>query len=325
MRATISLEAIGQDEYVRDVLPHSFELWHDGRTFERYAGDFRSVASSTYAKRRAFTVGLREGDALVASCKTYDRELRWQSTSLRATGIAAVFTLPAFRGRGYATVMLGALLDAERRAGRDVAYLYSDIHPQYYAKLGFLALPSRLLTMRADALDGRAVGARPVEAADWTGIRRCFESLDRLRPWSLRRTPLVWNWMRSRWIAPSREGTQPVHLVVRRARNVVAYAIGRRALRDDMFVIDDFAFDGEEGRAVLPAVLRAAAGDLRRVGGWLPPAAARDALPRGSVRPRKDAILMIAPLSPLGRTWWAAMREATLASRSDATWAADHV
>lgn len=325
MRSVMCLEAIGADEYVRVVLPHSFALWHDGRSFDRYASDFRIVASSTYAKRRAFTVGLRDGTTLVATCKNYDRELRWEAASLRATGIAAVFTPPELRGRGYATTMLGALLDAERNAGRDVAYLYSDIHPAYYAKLGFVALPSRLLTLRAESLDGSAIGARPVEDADWTGIRRCFEAVDRLRPWSLRRTPLVWNWMRARWIAPSREGTQPVHLVARRARSVVAYAIGRRALRDDTFVIDDFAFDGDEGRALVPALLRMAAGDLRRVGGWLPPAIAREALPRGSVRARKDAVLMIAPLSPLGRAWWARTRDATLASKADATWEADHV
>lgn len=325
LQSAVTLEPIGQDEYVREVLPHSFGLWNNGRAFERYASDFRAVASSTYAKRRAFTLGLRDGGTLVASCKTYDRELRWETTSLRATGIGAVFTPQRLRGRGYATVMLGALLDAERNAGRDIAFLYSDIHPAYYARLGFIELPSRLFSVRSAALDGRAIGAREIDEADWRGIRRCFEAVDRARPWSLRRTPLVWNWMREHWSAPSREGTQPVHLVVRRARHIVAYAIGRRVLRDDTLVVDDFAFDGEEGRALVPALLRTAAGDLRRVGGWLPPSVARDALPRGSVRARKDALLMVAPLSQLGRAWWAQTREATCADKADATFSADHV
>jgi len=34
---------------------------------------------------------------------------------------------------------------------------------------------------------------------------------------------------------------------------------------------------------------------------------------------------MLAPISNLGRTWWAENREATLAARSDATWSADHI
>ncbi|GAC1299457.1 MAG: hypothetical protein NVSMB19_03680 [Vulcanimicrobiaceae bacterium] len=325
MRATVILEPVTVDAYVRDVLPESFALWHDGRDFERYVADLRAMAASTYAKRRQFLVGIRDGDHFASTCKLYDRELRWDARSLRATGIGAVFTPPARRGRGFATAMLGALLDAERAAGRDLAFLYSDIHPAYYEKLGFTALPSRLISLRAESLDGSPVGARAIDDADWTGIRRCFEALDRTRPWSLRRTPLVWNWMRGIWSAPPHAGAQNVALVVRAQRNVVAYAIGRRAPAQDAFVLDDFAFDGEPGRALVPALLRAAAGDLRRVNGWLPPFGARDALPRGSVRRRNEAILMIAPLSLLGRAWWTEHEAAILTGRADATWSGDHV
>jgi hypothetical protein len=34
-------------------------------------------------------------------------------------------------------------------------------------------------------------------------------------------------------------------------------------------VVDEFAFLGEEARGSIPALLRAAAGDLRRIVGWL--------------------------------------------------------
>jgi len=325
IHAAVTLETVTVDAYVRDVLPESFALWGHGRDFARYAADLRTMAATTYAKRRPFLVGLRDGEEFTATCKTYDREMRWGERSLRATGIGAVFTPARLRGRGYATAMLGALLDAERRAGRDIAYLYSDIHPAYYEKLGFVALPSRLLSIRAESLDGSPCGARPIEDADYTGIRRCFDALDRTRTWSLRRTPLVWNWMRGRWNVPPQPGTQIVALVVRAGRGVSAYAIGRRVLRADAFVIDDFAFDGVLGRAHAPALLRAAAGDLRRVNGWLPPSGAREALPRGSVRARKDAIFMIAPLSGAGRAWWAQNDVALRAGRCDATWSSDHI
>jgi hypothetical protein len=75
----------------------------------------------------------------------------------------------------------------------------------------------------------------------------------------------------------------------------------------------------------VPALLRAGAGDLRRVGGWLPPAPARQVLPRGSVRPRKNAILMVAPLSADARAWWAATKDEALTGQADATWHSDHV
>lgn len=321
----VRLEPISIEDYVNEVLPQTFELWGDGRTFERYAEDFRNVAGSTYAKRRTFTLGLRENGRIVCSCKNYERELRANELSLRATGIGAVFTPESDRGRGLASIMLGALMDAERTAGRDLAFLYSDIHPVFYERLGFATLPSRIITLRSTSLDGSYTGATPLERKDWPAVRRCFEALDAARPWSFRRTPLVWDWMRSRWNAPPAGITQSVQLVVRKRRAIVAYAIGRRVLEEDAFVIDDFAFDGEEGRALVGPLLRAAAGDLRRVTGWLPPAPAREALPGGSVRPRKDAVLMVAPLSGIARAWWAEQWAAIAIARADASWSGDHI
>lgn len=325
VRSLVQIETVPSEAYVRDVLPETFALWGDGRTFEQYVADFHSVARSPYARRRPFTAGLREAGRVVSSCKTYERELRAGETILRATGIGAVFTPPVHRGRGLASLMLGALLDSERDAGRDLAFLYSDIHPAFYEKLGFGAVPSRTLTLRADSLDGTPCGCEPLEAHDWPAVRRCFEALDRTRPWSLRRTPLVWEWMRARWEAPPEQGEQSVRLLVRRGRSVDAYVVGRRVLRKDAFVIDDLGFDGAAGRAALGPLLRASAGDLRRVTGWLPPDPVRGALPRGTVRARKGAILMWVPLSPLGKRWWIEHRDAMRAGRADPTWSADHI
>lgn len=319
------LKTVATDEYVREVLPETHALWGAQRDFTRYAEDFRKVADSAYGRRRPFTVGLRDDGRLVASCKLYDRDVRWGDRKLHATGIGAVFTPPAYRGRGYASAMLGATLDRERSAGRDLAFLFSDIHPLFYAKLGFVRLPSRQWTARAAALDGSRSGATQLEASDWPLVRRCFEALDSAQTWSLKRTPLVWSWMRAMWSGAPPPSVQRVHLKVRKGRTVIAYVIGRRVTREDTFVIDDFAFAGDDGRTRLPALLRAAAGDLRRVAAWLPPAHAREALLRGAVRARKDSIFMIAPLSPDGRDWWRANRDGALHARSDPVWSADHV
>jgi GNAT superfamily N-acetyltransferase len=319
------LAAISPDDYAREVLPASFELWGARRSYDRYVSDFLDVARSAYGKRRQFTVGIRASERIVCSCKLYDRELRWGEKALRATGVGAVFTHPEERGRGYASAMLGELLDEERAAGGDLAFLFSDIHPAFYEKLGFVSLPSRILTLRAASLDGSPAGGVPPEGRDWAAIRRCFDALEAQRSWAFRRTPLVWDWMRLKWNAPADEGTQPVALAIRRGREVAAYAFGRRVLAADTFVLDDFAFAGDDGRALLPALVRAGAGDLRRISGWLPPPVAREALPRGSVRARKNAILMLVPLSKTAQSWWKAAREEALAARWDAVWASDHL
>jgi GNAT superfamily N-acetyltransferase len=321
----VTLTTVTPNEYVREVLPETQPLWGGPRDFARYEADFRAVAQSAYGRSRPFTVGMRDAGRLVVSCKLYDREMRWGTKTLRATGIGAVFTIPAHRGRGFASAMLGVLLDEERVAGRDIAFLYSDIHPAFYERLGFIRLPSRNLTLRAASLDGSHSGAAPLGPRDWPGLRRCFEELDGQRPWTLARTPLVWEWLRRMWSSPPPASVQRVQLVVRHKREIVTYVIGRRVLREDSFVVDDFAFAGDAGRARLSAVLRAAAGDLRRVSAWLPPPIARDALPRGSVRVRRDGIFMVAPLSAAARAWWKSEKDEILGARSDATWAADHV
>ncbi len=321
----VILATIAPDDYVREVLPGTHGMWGGKRNFESYADDFRAMAGSAYLKRRRFTVGLRMDGRLVSSCKLYDREIRWGQKTLRATGIGAVYTPENLRGRGYASAMLGALLDDERAAGRDLAFLFSDIHPVFYERLGFVALPSRVITVRATSLDGSPAGGVPLESSDWAAIRRCFDALESGRAWSFKRTPLVWDWMRGMWSRPVDAPTQRVQLVVRRSRSLIAYALGRRIPGKDTFVVDDFAFEGAAGRAVLPALLRSAAGDLRRVGGWLPPPLAREALPRGSVRPRKDAIFMLAPLSSLARSWWIANRAEVANGAADACWSADHI
>jgi GNAT superfamily N-acetyltransferase len=318
-------EPIPADEYARIVLPQTFALWGDGRSFERYVQDTNAIAGSLYGSKGGFTWGLREDGRIVSSFKRYHREVRWGDRIMRACGIGAVFTDPDMRGRGFSSVMIGEHLDRERAAGADLAYLYSDIHPAFYERLGFIALPSRSFTINSALLDGSAAGASVLEESDWAGVRRCFEQLDSERAWSMRRTPLVWNWMKFRWNAPSPGLIQPVQLVIRRGRSIVAYAIGRRDPRSDTFIADDFSFSGEEGRAALPRLFRAAAGDLGRIGGWLPPSGARDALPRGSVRRRKSAIMMVVPLSRLARTWWQAVRDDVASSRSDPAWSADHI
>jgi GNAT superfamily N-acetyltransferase len=319
-----ALVGIAPEEYVREVLPQSFGLWGGGRTFDRYVADFRTAVTSPYARRSKHVWGLYDGDSLAASCKLYSRDLRWGDRTLRAAGIGGVFTDPLARGRGFATALMGAILDRELAAGTDVAYLFSNIDPLFYGRIGFVSVPSRRIAVRATTLNGSRSGAVPIEERDWPGIARAFETLDAGRPWSLVRTPAVWAWVRRRWTA-THEGGQPVRLAARRGRSVRAYVVGRRVVERDAFFVEEYGYDGDEHAELASAVLRAAAGDLRRVVGWLPPEPARGMLPRGAVRPRSASLLMVAPLSRAGRAWWKAVGGDVAASAGDPVWPADHL
>ncbi|BDE05367.1 hypothetical protein WPS_06430 [Vulcanimicrobium alpinum] len=320
----IALAPIAPDEYVRDVLPQSRTMWAGARTFDEYVAEFRAAAASPWGRRRFRTVGLRVDGALVASCKRYARVLRCGERSYEAAGIGAVFTPEALRGRGYATAMLGAFLDAERAAGTDVAYLFSDIRPAFYAGLGFVRLPSRTFTLRADALPNDRIEVAALDDDDAGAVRRVFDALDRRRPFAFARTPLDWGWQRLR--ARSREHAgDPVHLGVRRGRLLCAYVTGRRVPAADAFVLDEFAFARNDDAWLIAPLLRAAAGDLRKVQGWLPPAVARGALPRGAVRARSDATAMLIPLSPAFRAAWNACGGRPAPVDADPVWSTDHI
>ena len=129
--AGIALREIEAADYAHLVLPETAALWANGRDFPTYVAQTSELARSRYGVRHYRTFGLFDGTGLTASFKRYDRAAHLGSARLRACGIGAVFTPAQHRGRGYASVMLGAALDAARDGGYDAAFLFSDIAPQF--------------------------------------------------------------------------------------------------------------------------------------------------------------------------------------------------
>jgi predicted N-acetyltransferase YhbS len=316
------LVEIPAERFAREVLPLSAKLWAGRRDLETYQRQTTEIARSPYGRESYATFGFEHDGTRVASCKRYLRTIRFGSKQLRAAGIGAVFTPEAFRGRGYASAMLASLLDERRAAGDDIAYLFSDIRPQFYAELGFHELDSRAISLRSDALPTTRVTVDRLETRDWPAVARAFAARDGERPWAFERNARVWNWIRLRMKHGSEHTAgSETNLVIRRGRTLAGYILGVRAPEHDAYIVDEFGWNERDEDVVAP-LLRAAAGDLRRIVGWLPPDRARALLPRGAVRKRKDAIFMAAPLSKLGETWLDAARTPDPA---DGVWATDHV
>jgi GNAT superfamily N-acetyltransferase len=322
--ALVRLRDIELAAYVREVLPQTIGLWGEGRDLATYGADLAEIARGPYGRAHFRTAGLYDGGTAVASFKRYERIAHVGTRRLRAVGIGAVFTPPERRGRGYASAMLASELDRARSDACDLVYLFSDIRPQFYAALGFVELPSRAISLRADGLPDTRLNPARLEERDWSGVRRCYDLGERRRPAGFLRTPLAWGWMgtnaRQRF---ERAAGQETNLVVRRrGRGVCAYVLGMRDPKRDAYVLDECGFADDAAAESIPALLRAAAGDLRRVVGWLPPSGARERLPQGTVRKRRRAIFMAAPISPEGARFMRALAESP---RSDPCWHADHI
>lgn len=316
------LREIPPDVYAREVLPLTAPLWAGRRSFGDYAAQTLEIARSRYGVRYYRTIGLYDGGTRVASCKRYERTLHNESRRLRAIGFGAVFTAPEYRGRGYASLMLAAALDQAREGGYELAYLFSDIRPQFYADLGFRALPSRQFSLRAAALPPTRLDLASLSQKDWDGVRRVFDLCERRRNVGFLRSAAIWGWIQMRLRHGSEHSTgNETNLVVRRRGRIVAYVLGVRDPKRDAYVVDEFGFADDSAAAVVPALLRAAAGDLRRIIGWLPPGGARELLPKLAVRKRIRAVPMAAPLSPEGRHLLGGLSTA----RGDFCWATEHV
>ncbi|HUA08577.1 MAG TPA: GNAT family N-acetyltransferase [Candidatus Acidoferrales bacterium] len=318
----MNLKPIDFETYAAEVLPLTAELWAGDRTQERYVEQNGELAHCGYGRRHFRLIGLYDGKRLVASFKRYERTVREGSQRLRTVGFGAVFTPPQYRGRGYASAMLAMELDRALADGFDAGFLFSDIRPQFYAQLGFVALPSRSMSLRADGLPTTRVEVARLEDRDWVGVQRCFELGEHHRNWAFVRTPLVWEWLRLRMRQRSEHpGSIETNLVVRRRRAIAAYVLGGRAPEHDAFILDEFGFADAEAATLIPALLRAAAGDLRRVTGWLPVESHREALPHAAVRKRTQAIFMVAPLSLAAKRWTKLAAQA----KHDGVWSSDHV
>jgi GNAT superfamily N-acetyltransferase len=317
------LREIPAQVYAREVLPRTAELWAGRRPLDSYIAKTLEFAASPYGRRHYRTLGLYDGTVLVASFKRYDSVLRDGARRLRAFGFGAVFTPAEYRGRGYASVMLASALDAARAGGYDVAYLFSDIRPQFYSVLGFRMLPSRKFSLRADALpSGRLAPVRLESDDDWRGVRRCYEFCLRRGGAGFARGATLWGWTRSRTTQRSEYAAgDPVNLALRRGNAVQAYVLGTRLTQRDAYVVDEYGFGNAAAAEKIPALLQAAAGDLRRITGWLPPAGWRDVLPKLAVRRRNAALLMVTPLRPHG----AQFVDRIAAANLELGWATDHI
>jgi GNAT superfamily N-acetyltransferase len=316
----VRLREISADRYAREILPQTAPLWAGGRSFDDYAAQTLEIARGAYGRRSYRTIGLFEQRRCVATFKHYDRTMRHNGKRLRAIGLGAVFTPPEQRGRGYASVMVAMALDRAHRDRYDLAYLFSDIRPQFYAAIGFRTLPSRRFSVRADLLPSARLDLT-TPGDDWKDVRRLYDRMERRAVLGFARSAPVWEWIRTcaRQGAAYRSGYE-TNLIARHRGRAAAYILGVRDPEKDVYVVREFGFD-RSGERIIGPLLRAAAGDLRRLSGWLPPSGAREILPKPAVGARKHSIFMMAPLSREGE----AALDAALAERAEVAWSSDHV
>ncbi|MCC7034382.1 MAG: GNAT family N-acetyltransferase [Acidobacteria bacterium] len=137
------------------VLDDTFLLWHDGLTRENYGRYWAAQRKTAWGAAHLDRVALQDGPHTVASAKRYDLSLRIDGRIRRVLGIGAVFTAPAYRGRGAAKELLTRMMETAEAEGHEFAALFSEIAPSFYEQIDFVPVP---LTERRLEVDRKGGG-----------------------------------------------------------------------------------------------------------------------------------------------------------------------
>lgn len=159
---------------LQQVLDDTFPLWNDGLSRENYGKSWAAQLKTPWGSSHLDRVALVDGPHVVSSAKRYDLSLRLDGRNRRCLGIGAVFTAPAYRGRGAARELLARMLESAVAEGQEFAMLFSEIAPAFYERLDFVPVPLAEWTIEVDQKRGGAP-AMLVRSGDQRDLHNIIE------------------------------------------------------------------------------------------------------------------------------------------------------
>ena len=136
------------------ILDESFDLWGEGLSRKGYGQYNLAQARTPWGAANLRRLALVENGRVLSSAKRYDFDARLDGRFVRVIGIGAVFTPPAQRRRGLARQIVEMMVAQARDEGADLALLFSDIGPAFYAALGFVAIRLEEATIAVTPMRG---------------------------------------------------------------------------------------------------------------------------------------------------------------------------
>ena len=217
-------------DLLTQILDSSYLLWGEGLTRKSYENYNFAQQATRWGSDHLDRVALVDRGRVLSSAKRYRVELMVDGLPRRVLGIAAVFTPPELRGRGYAGQLLESIVQTASAEGYEFAMLFSEIGIDYYARYGFSAVLQDTLALQVDRRPGApAVVVRGGYARDIAPIANMHRELASKYRFSFVRTP---EWVefaiaRKRLLAGlGAEGTNGVlFYVVEEGGRAVAYVV----------------------------------------------------------------------------------------------------
>lgn len=150
----------------------TYPSWGQGLSVEQYLQRERRLRAQPFCRAGLRRWVLRDGDQVLASCETLESQLSQLGAggALRhgtAHGIASVFVEERLRGHGHASELLRRVHVELKQLGAGCAYLFSEVGPTLYEKLGYVARP--LFLRRFAAVDPSR--EQPHNPAPWRFVQ----------------------------------------------------------------------------------------------------------------------------------------------------------
>lgn len=161
---TILVDADGP--ILNRILDDTYEIWSDGLTRQAYGRYYAAQVATPWGRDHLSRLALMDGDEVRASAKVYRFAAVLDGRPVQVAGIGAVFTPPAARGRGAARELIERLLERTAADGADLALLFSEIGPDYYARLGFAPIAMRDRVLRVTESTRHGAPATMVRGGD---------------------------------------------------------------------------------------------------------------------------------------------------------------
>jgi GNAT superfamily N-acetyltransferase len=158
--------ALAEGQRVREILTETHKIWSEGLALRPYFQWWMAQLGTPFGRRHLRRIALIDGLAVLASAKEYTFDAILAGAAIRVVGLGAVFTEPPHRRRGAARELIERMLAAATDDGADLALLFSEIGPDYYARLGFMTIPIAERTLRVTESTRYGAPATLVRAAE---------------------------------------------------------------------------------------------------------------------------------------------------------------
>jgi GNAT superfamily N-acetyltransferase len=305
MTDLVRLDAPGAEP----ILDATFDIWHEGLTRPAYSKFWAGQVATRWGRAHLSRYALVDRGDVLSSAKLYEFDAVFDGCPIRIAGIGAVFTMSSARRRGAGREVVERVIDVSARAGADAALLFSEIGPEYYARLGFEQIPLMDMTLRVIEDTRRGAPATMVRTADERDFAEVV-AMDAVRaePFRFhlaRDSDLVhYAIVKKRLLAGlSPPGVRSVQfLIAEEGASAVAYVvIGVQGSEWSIESCGDRDPAGARLGAILQGLIAREPGEQRpTISGWLPATLRPPQIEVADEQPARD-VMMVRPLTDRAR------------------------